>query len=336
MPETKKTKIVVMGGGTGTYTVLMGLKLIKNLELTAIVSMVDDGGSTGQLRDELGILPPGDIRQCLVALSKAPEILRKLFNYRFEDGSLAGHAFGNIFISALEKTVGGFNPAMHVIHKILKIYGRVIPVTLDNTHLIAEFKNKEIIYGQNKIAQYNTTKNNFITKIYLNKKAHANLEALQAIKEADFIVIGPGNFYCSIIPVILIEGIKEAIKKSKATKIFIINLVNKIAHSLDSSIFDFTNKLEFYLGKDIIDYAIFNNKKPAAQLLKSYKSEGSYTKYPVKNNFIKNNIHFIGAPLCSNSIFVQSDHDKLNKIKRSFIRHDSEKLAEVIWKIVKL
>src|SRR6056297_2963917 len=150
MSKEKKPNIVVMGGGTGSFTVLRGLKE-HPVSLKAVVAMSDDGGSTGRLRDELGVLPPGYVRQCLVALSESSQLLRDLFCYRFEEGELSGHSFGNLFISALEKSTGSFDKALKEIGKILSIKGEVIPVTLDNVKLVAELESGEIIYGEGKI-----------------------------------------------------------------------------------------------------------------------------------------------------------------------------------------
>ncbi len=219
----KKQKIVTIGGGTGSFVVLSGLKDYP-IELTAIVSMTDDGGSTGVLRDELGVLPPGDVRQCLVALSSSGHITRELFNYRFENGCLSGHSFGNIFLSALEKISGDFYQAVKEAEKILHVNGRVVPVTLSNTNLEVLFNNNKIIKGQVNI--FNSDLHE-LKEIRLNPRVKANPEAIKAIKEADKIVINAGDFYSSIIPNFLVQGIPAAIKKARAKIIYIANLMTK-------------------------------------------------------------------------------------------------------------
>src|SRR3989338_8459514 len=219
-------KIVVIGGGTGTFTVLSGLKHY-HAELTAIGTMADNGGSTGRLRDEFGVLPPGDLRQCLVALSEADTVMRKLFNHRYEHGDLAGHNFGNIFISTLEQVTGSLDKALHVAGKILQIHGQVIPVTLDKVRLVAELKNGKVLKGESALSDYQLVSRFGIKKIYLAPKAKANPEALRAIMEADLVIVGPGNLYASLIPNFLVHGVGNALVKSGAKKVYIANLMNK-------------------------------------------------------------------------------------------------------------
>src|SRR6185436_7247989 len=228
MPQIKK--VVTIGGGTGTFTVLSGLKKYP-LELTAIISMADDGGSTGRLRDEFGVLPPGDLRQGLVALSEDGSTMRKLFNHRYEKGGLEGHSFGNLFISTLEQVTGNLDKALDVAGEILKIRGRVVPVTLTKVKLVTELKNGKMLEGEDVLGNYQLVSRFGIKRIYLKPKAQPNPKALQAIKEADVIVIGPGDLYTTMIPNLLVIG--KAIAKSKAKKIFVANLMNKHGHTDD-------------------------------------------------------------------------------------------------------
>src|SRR3989344_2371375 len=227
-----KPKVVVMGGGTGTFTVLSGLKHYP-VDLTAIVTMADDGGSTGRLRDEFGVLPPGDLRQCLVALSEAGEVMRKLFNHRFDSGELAGHNFGNIFISTLEQVTGSLDQALDVAGRLLNIRGRVIPVTLSKVGLIAELKNGKVLEGESALSDYQLVSRFGIKKIYLKPKAKANKKAIDAIEDADLVVVGPGNLYASLIPNFLVDGIGRALVASKAKKVYVANLMNKNGHTDD-------------------------------------------------------------------------------------------------------
>lgn len=321
-----------MGGGTGSYTILSGLKKNDQLNLAAIVSMADDGGSTGRLRDEIGVLPPGDIRQCLVALSEAPLEMRNLFNYRFENGNLAGHSFGNIFISTLEKIKGDLNEALVFLKKILKIKGEVIPVTLDNVKLVARLTSNELLYGEKELHSLPQTygKGNHIKEVLLNKKAKINPRAQQRILESDFIIIGPGNLYCSLIPIFLVDKINETLKKTKAHTIYMTNLMYHHQHTYNYDVFDFVNKIELYLGRGIIKTVVFNNKKPSKMLLKKYANEGSFTRFPRKSDFIYQGKHFIGADLISNQEYHQNPSDLT---KRSFIRHDPDKTAKLLFQI---
>jgi uncharacterized cofD-like protein len=315
--------IVVIGGGTGTFTVLSGLKKYPH-NLTAIVSMADDGGSTGRLRDELGVLPPGDIRQCLVALSEADLLLRDLFNYRFDGGGLDGHNFGNLFISAFEKITGSLDKALEEVSNVLKIRGRVLPITLDKVWLRAKLENGTELKGENEINNSWLLSKFGIKKLFLKPQAKANPKAIQTILGADVIVVGPGNIYCSIIPNFLVRGIPEAIKKSKALKIYNSNLMTKHGHTDGFLMGNFVNTVEQYLGQEIFDYIIFNTKKPSAALLNKYSSEGEWVESEKK---ILKDKRFIGANLVGSASYCQDPADKL---KRTLIRHDPDKLAKAI------
>ncbi len=322
--ENKSTKnIVVIGGGTGTFTVLSGLKKYPH-NLTAIVSMADDGGSTGRLRDELGVLPPGDIRQCLVALSEADLILRELFNYRFENGDLGGHSFGNLFISAFEKIAGDLNKALEEVGKVLKIRGNVSPITLDKVWLRAKLENGTELKGENQINNSWLLSKFGIKKLFLKPQAKANPNALKAIAEADVMIIGPGNLYCSIIPNLLVKGIPEAIRRSKALKIYNCNLMTKYGHTDDFKVDDFVRVMEQYLGKGTIDFITYSTKRPPAALLKKYSGEGEWVK--LSKESVRDE-RYIGADLVSSKIYSQNPVDKL---KRTLVRHDPDKLAKTI------
>lgn len=316
--------IVVIGGGTGTFTVLSGLKKYPH-NLTAIVSMADDGGSTGRLRDELGVLPPGDIRQCLVALSEADLVLRDLFNYRFENGGLEGHSFGNLFISAFEKITGDLDKALEEVSNVLKIRGNVLPVTLDKVQLKAKLENGKELNGENEINNFGLLSRFGIKKLFLSPKAKANSKAVKEILCADIIVVGPGNIYCSIVPNFLVKGIPEALRKSKAIKIYNCNLMTKYGHTDGFSVSNFVNTVEQYLGGKIFDYVVFNTRKPSAAFLKKYSSEGEWVE-PSKK--VLKEKRFIGASLMSSTLYQQNPADTL--LKRTLIRHDPDKLAKAI------
>ncbi len=315
--------IVVIGGGTGTFTVLSGLKKYPH-DLTAIVSMADDGGSTGKLRDELGVLPPGDIRQCLVALSEADLLLRDLFNYRFEGGGLEGHSFGNILISAFEKITGNLDKALEEVGNVLKIRGRVLPVTLDKVWLRTKLENGTELKGENEVNNSWLLSKFGIKKLFLNPQAKANPKAVRAILEADIIIVGPGNIYCSILPNFLVKGIPEAIRKSKAIKIYNCNLMTKYGHTDGFLIKDFVDTVEQYLGKGVFDYIIFNTKKPSSMLLNKYSSQGELVEPDCK---VLKDKKFVGADLVGLAVYRQNPADKL---KRTLIRHDPDKLAKAI------
>jgi len=323
-----KKKIVVIGGGTGSFNVLSGLKKYKNIDLTAVVSMVDDGGSTGILRDEHGVLPPGDIRQCLVALSDASDTMRELFNFRFSEGGLKGHSFGNLFITALEKHTGDFNKSLETVSDVLKVNGSVFPVTLDKVRLIAELNNGEKVYGEGEISDYKKISHYGVKKIYLNKKARANPKAINAIKNADVIVVGPGSFYASLIPNFLVDGVAKAVVVSHAKKVFVCNLMNKYGHTDNFMVSDFVNGIEKLIKPGVFDTIIYNTEFPPEVLLKKYIDEGK----PVLlgGNFKDTQSILVGRKLLGKDIYTSKKGDIL---QRTFIRHDSDKLARVISKI---
>ncbi len=321
-------KIVTIGGGTGSYTILSGLKNIPDVSLTALVSMADNGGSTGILRDELGVLPPGDVRQCLVALSEHTDIVRKLMSYRFNEGKLSGHSFGNIFLAALEKVTGNFAQGVEIASEILKVKGSVVPITKNKAELSVILKNRTLIEGQVNITKANLY-NIGIKKIFYKKSVKINKDARNAILKADFIIIGPGDYYCSIIPNILVEGFKETLTKSKAKIILPVNLTNKQGHTKNWKVSDYVKNIEMYLGKDI-DIILINNEAPSKEQVERYKlKEGN-------NVLIKDDLNdkrIIRTPLISHSIFAHNNGDVLQNI-RSFIIHDSSKIANCINNII--
>jgi len=217
-------KVVAIGGGTGLSSLLRSLKkLVKeNLisELSAIVTVADSGGSTGRLRKDYNIPAPGDIRNCIAALADSEELLKKLFQYRFKEGELKGHAFGNIFLTALTKLTGNFLDAVRYSCQVLNTVGEILPSTVESVHLVARFSDGSVVKGEDKIPEYTKKTGYKIEKIWLEpENVKAPIDAVEAILNADFILVGPGSFYTSIIPNFLIEDIREAYKESKAKKV---------------------------------------------------------------------------------------------------------------------
>lgn len=323
-------KVVTIGGGTGSFTLLSGIKNIQDIDISAIVAMTDDGGSTGILRDELGVLPPGDVRQCLVALSEETETLRKLMSYRFSDGSLAGHNFGNIFLAGLEKVTGSFVDGVYIAGTILKTKGLVIPITNNIATLHAILSNGDTVSGEDSI---NNThfKENTVQELYIDESVVINPHAATAIKDADYILIGPGNHYCSILPNLIIPGFKEALKESKAKIIYITNLTNKKGHTLGWQVKDYVNDIEKYIGKKI-DLILTNDREPSEEQVRMYElAEGDgvliLDETTGDNRVLK-------ADLISHTITTNNQHDRIAHL-RTFIRHDSQKLGEVLKKIFK-
>ncbi len=315
---TERKRVVVMGGGTGTYTVLSGLKKYP-VSLTAIVTMADDGGSTGRLRDELGVLPPGDVRQCLVALSRSDQLMRELISYRFPKGSLKGHSFGNILLSALEKVTGSFDAAVERASDILRLAGNVVPATLTKTRLAAHLKNGKINRGENTLHAANLK---HLARLELHPRAEANPKAIRAIAQADAIILGPGDFFCSLVPNLLVKGLADAICKSRAKKIFICNLMTKAGHTKGWRISDFVNIMESYLGC-AFDVVVYNKKAPSSALLRKYARKGEQVVRVQKNLSSR----YVGADLISKQF---PEIQKGDRIRRSLIRHNPDRLASLI------
>jgi uncharacterized cofD-like protein len=318
-------KITVIGGGTGTFVVLSGLKKYP-LDLAVVVSMMDSGGSTGRLRDQLGVLPPGDLRQCLVALSEAPLLWRRLFLYRFENGDLQGHNFGNIFLAALEKVSSSYEKALETAAYVLKIKGKVLPVTFSKTHLGVEYENGKVIKREGLIDE-NTNEKSKIKKAFLIPEVSANKKALERIENSDYIIIGPGDLYTSIIPVFLVKGVKEAFKKSKAKIIYIVNLMTKSGQTHNYKASDHITDLTKYLGK-VPDIVLVNNGKIPQEIIKWYLAN---KEIKVEND-LKNNHQFkiIEEDILDKKKIEKDFSDSLN---RSILRHDSKKIAQVFKKI---
>lgn len=324
-------RIVVMGGGTGSFAVLSGLRTSSCI-ISAIVTMSDNGGSSGLLRDELGVLPPGDIRQCLVALSNAHKPLRELFTYRFKNGGLKGHTMGNIFLAALQDLTGSFEKAIETAGEVLQIKGRVLPVTLENVELRARLKNGDLLKGENAITTSLLLQRVGIEKLSLAPHAKANPKAIRAIREADLFVLAPGNLYCSLIPNLLVKGISEAIAKSKARKVYVCNLVTKKGQTENFHVHHFVEELERWAGRTLFDTVLYNSERPSETLLKKYKKQGELVVFK-KTARIREGLEFYGAPFLSKRIPVLEKADALAH-QRSFIRHDSKKLASVLLSLL--
>jgi uncharacterized cofD-like protein len=320
-------KIVVIGGGTGSYTLLKELKNYAQ-DITAIVTMADDGGSTGQLRDEYGVLPPGDIRQCLVALSNSTQQMRDLFNYRFGEGSFEGHSFGNVFLTAVEKMTDDFGEAVKLAGKVLNISGKVLPMTLDNTRLVMLDDKKEIA------GQYLIGKTRFTGKdrpdFRLEPHAWINPEAKKAILDADMVVIAPSNFYASLVPAIIVDGASEALQKTNAKVVQVINLVTKPGQTDGWKVTDYVAEFEHFAGQGVVDFALYNTDEPTEDMLKQYAADGEF---PVGYNEVdlrKATYTVVGKNLVSKDIPVISPNDKL---ERTLIRHDSSAVAKQLMRI---
>lgn len=320
-------KVTVLGGGTGTFVVLSGIKN-KPVDLGVIVTMMDSGGSTGRLRDQLGVLPPGDLRQCLVALSDAPELWRKLFLYRFEKGDFEGHNFGNIFLSALEKVSDNYNQVVETASYVLKTKGEVIPVTTQKANLCVEYESGAVLKGESRIDEDNKETGR-IKHAYLEPAVAANPAALKRISESDLIIAGPGDLYTSIIPVLLVPGIREAVVASKAKIAYVTNLMTKAGQTTGYQASDHIRDLERYLGRKL-DHIIINNGKIPEDILQWYIS---HHEKPVANDLKPS--HYSGSlieeDVVDNATILKNRADVLT---RSILRHDSAKLASIILRLI--
>jgi uncharacterized cofD-like protein len=317
-----KKKVVVVGGGTGNFAVLDGLKNY-DVDISAIVSMADDGGSTGILRDELGVLPPGDVRQCLVALSTSSRLMRSLMNYRFENGGLGGHSFGNLLLSALEKVTGSFEKAVEEVGKILAIKGKVIPVTTHQVRLKMILNNRKILEGEKEIYLSQEIDQGY-KSIFLEPYAKANPHAIAEIMNADLVVVGPGGFHTSLIPNLLVEGVSKALRESQAKKIFVVNLMNRKGQTTGFKAGHYLQEMVRYIGSDVFDYIMVNNQKPSQELIEVYAEEGDLVTNDLKDERV----------ILTSLLGEVKEEQKADPLRRNLIRHDCKKLAQQLIKIV--
>lgn len=326
--NTTKKNIVVIGGGTGTFNLLRGLKAYADtVNITAIVTMADSGGSTGRLRDEFGQLPVGDVRMALCALATDidahADIVRELFLYRFAKGEgLAGHNFGNLLLTALTEIVGDTSSAIETAGKILRIKGSVIPVTGDNVQLVATYNTEETVVGEHHIDTPSPEAHtNRIVNLAVLPAATINPKAQAAILAADMIILGPGDLYTSILANCVVGGVKEAVTQSQATIVYICNLMSRSGQTIGMHSREYVQEIETYLG--VTPHHVICNTAPfPAALLESYTLEGNH---PVENNLTTGIVHEIDV--VSTESYVTKDGDT---VTRSLIRHDGEKLATAV------
>lgn len=322
-------RVVTVGGGTGSYTILSGLKNIPDITLTALVSMADDGGSTGVLRDELGVLPPGDVRQCLVALSEHSDTVRKLMGYRFSEGGLSGHSFGNIFLAALEKVTGDFVKGVEVASEIMKVKGKVVPITGNKAQLSIVMNDGRRIIGENTINHTNLQAAG-IASVEYTERVGINPHAKSAILQADMIILGPGNYYCSVLPNLIVDGFAEAIRETGAKIVFPINLTNKQGHTLHWRASEYVAHIEACLGRPV-DVILVNHELPSEEQVTYYKMEEGDGVLPEDD--LGSDPRVVRENLLSHAIISGEKADAVQGV-RSFIRHDKEKFKEAIQKIL--
>jgi uncharacterized cofD-like protein len=318
-------KITVIGGGTGSFTLLSALKNHTS-QIAALVNMADDGGSTGVLRDELGALPPGDVRQCLVALSNSPKV-RDLFNYRFEEGSLKGHAFGNLFLTALEKMTGDFAQGVELASQVLGVKGVVEPITLSNVTLVMTDNDGAEVRGEFEIAHRDFGGNR--PEFHLDPEAIPNPRALRAIETADIVVIAPGNLYGSLAPALIVPGIGDALRKTDAFKIYVCNLMTKPGQTTNYDVSDFADEIERLAGGAFLDAVLFNTEKPSDELLEKYAKAGEQSVIFDRKKLHDAPYTAAGTNMLSGAVWEGASSDPIAS-SRTLIRHDSTAVANAI------
>ncbi len=306
-------KIVAIGGGTGLSTMLRGLKECTS-NITAIVTVADDGGGSGWLRQDLGMLPPGDIRNCILALANTEPVMQRILNYRFEDGALTGQSFGNLFLAALNGIYDSFDEAVRHMGEVLAITGRVLPVTNANVHLVAEFENGTTVFGESKIYAHKKEHQCKITRVRLSPEHPPALtQALEAINGANMIVLGPGSLYTSIIPNLLVSGIAGAISRADALKIYVCNVMTQEGETEGYTAFDHVSELLAHSLPGLIDVCLVNDSKIPERLIKRYEIESAEPTYIDRKRFENAGIKLLQRPLFSET--------------SEFARHDSLLLA---------
>lgn len=325
-------KVVVIGGGTGSSVVLKGLKKYENCNLYAIVPMGDSGGSTGKLREQYGFLSAGEIRQRLIALATEENEIKEFVNvldHRFETGELKGHSFGNILLAAFMEHHGSQKKAIELASKLVNVKGKIIPSTWERFELVAECKSGRRIVGEHFIDE--SEEEGGIVRLYTEPLVKTNPQAVEAIKNADVIIIGPGDLYSSILHNIVVDGIAQAIRESKAKKIFISNLMTSLGETTGMTLQDMLNELEKYIGASLIEILLVNSKQLPMKIVKEYNHRGEF---PV-NNFLNEEtlrrVKMIEADLLAEKIYIKSKADVLH---RSILRHDPNKLANTIFRMI--
>ena len=325
MSDDRKTRsrkgpaIVCIGGGTGLSTLLRGLKRVTQ-EITAIVTVSDDGGGSGVLRDELGMPPPGDIRNCMQALSNAEPTIEMLMSYRFDSGSLSGQSFGNLFLAAINGISESFDKAVMRMGEVLSITGRVLPVTIDDVHLWAEFEDGSMIIGESKIAAAKEERKSRIKRVEI-APSHAKVlpDCIDAIEKADLIVLGPGSLYTSIIPNLLVGGVADAISQSDAVKLFVCNIMTQPGETDDYSVSEHICEIFKHAGGKLFKYCLVNSEPAAPAILERYISRGAKPVREDADEVRGLEVEMVSAPIAAGY--------------NNLARHDPDKLAREIIRI---
>ncbi len=318
---------MVIGGGTGSFVLLSGLKEYP-VELTAIVPVTDDGGSTGRLRDEFGFLPVGDIRQCLAGLAKENGLFRKLLTYRFEKGKgIKGHSMGNLFLTALEDILGSEPAAVEQVSKLFRLKGKILPISRKMVTLGAKYSDGKTIVSEHKIETHRLLKNERIVELFTQPQASINPEAEKSILAADLIIFAPGDLYNSLVANLIIRGTRSALQKSRAQLVYIVNLMTLNSQTNYFSASDHVQELEKYAGRTL-NYILVNNQPIPKSIQQAYQLEAEY---PVVDDLAADS-RVIRQPFLASTPFQKPKSDQL---KRSLLRHNPVTLAKTIISLIK-
>lgn len=333
MNNNGKKNIVVIGGGTGTYTVLSGLKKhTKNgISLSAIVTVADSGGSTGRLRDEFGYLPVGDFRMALAALADDNDLLRRLFLYRFDRGNgLSGHNFGNLFLVAMTDILGSEERAIEFAGRVLRVSGKVIPVTTKDVTLMATFENGATIEGEDLIDEPNGRDGTLrIKRLWIDPPGEITKDADRAIRQADLIVLGPGDLYTSTLANIVVDGVPQALRASRARLACITNLMSKYGQTHGFTTGDFVGEITKYAGR-APDYCLVNTAPLPSDIIERYREQHEF---PIEDSAGNFDGEIVRGDFLSPEEITKPGGDVLH---RSLIRHDSDKLATALIRLLEL
>ncbi|WP_278278256.1 gluconeogenesis factor YvcK family protein [Alkaliphilus peptidifermentans] len=321
--RSRGPKVVVIGGGTGLSVLLRGLKQFTS-NITAIVTVADDGGGSGKLREDLGMLPPGDIRNCILALAEMEPTMEKLLQYRFEEGTLKGQSFGNLLIAAMNGISGNFEDAIKSISEVLAVTGSVLPVTLESIVLYAKLENGRIIKGESNIPSKSLEENSPIEKVFIKpKESEAVQDAIESILQADIVVLGPGSLYTSIIPNLLIQNIKDSLLKTDALKVYIPNVMTQPGETDDYSVTRHVEAILAHCQQIEIDCVIANIGSIPDNISEKYKREGA--------SLIK--LTDIDCRILK-EMGIEVIADNLIEIKKDYVRHDAVKLSKTVVDLV--
>ncbi len=315
-------KIVVVGGGTGLSVLLRGIKKYT-LNITAIVTVADDGGGSGKLREDLGMLPPGDIRNCILALADTEPIMEQLLQYRFTEGSLKGQSFGNLLIAAMNGISDNFEEAIGKINDVLAVTGKVLPVTTEDITLYGKLKNGKVIKGESQIPIKVKEYESEIDQVFIKPDYVKPLkEAVEAIQNADVVILGPGSLYTSVIPNLLVRDIAEAIKKTSALRVYVANVMTQPGETDDYGVWKHLEAIFSHIKEQVVDYVFVNNEAVPLEVLEKYKKDGASP--VVLNPEDQERIAKAG---------IKIKEGKFLEVKKQYIRHDTDKLSEQIIKL---